>query len=42
MAAAEGVIGFPIQSPFKGGFSEGRITARGVTPRFMDQLTSLP
>jgi hypothetical protein len=42
MAVEEGVIGFPIRSPFKGGFSEEHITARGVTPGFMDQRTCFP
>jgi hypothetical protein len=42
MAAEEGVIGFPIRSPFKSGFSEERIMAKGITPEFTDQWTSLP
>jgi hypothetical protein len=32
MAAEEGVIGFPIRSPFKGGFDKVHATVRRVTP----------
>jgi hypothetical protein len=32
MVAEERVIEFPIRSPFKGRFSEGRIMAKGATP----------
>jgi hypothetical protein len=42
MAAEEGVIGFLIQSSFKGGFDKVRAMARRVTPRFMDQWASFP
>jgi hypothetical protein len=42
MVVEKGVIGFPIRSPFKGGFGEECMTARGVTPGFMDQQKSLP
>jgi hypothetical protein len=42
MTTVEGVIGFPIRSPLKGGFDEEHVTARGVTPRFMNQRTSSP
>jgi hypothetical protein len=32
MAVEEGVIGFPIRSPFKGRFDKKHITARRVMP----------
>jgi hypothetical protein len=32
MAAEEGVIGFPIRSPFKGGFGKVHTIVRRVTP----------
>jgi hypothetical protein len=32
MAVEEGVNKFPIRSPFKGGFTEECITAKGATP----------
>jgi hypothetical protein len=38
----EGVIGFPIRSPFKGGFGKVHAMARKVTPGFMYQHTSFP
>jgi hypothetical protein len=40
MAKREGVIRFPIRSPFKSGFSKVHATARRVMPGFMDQRTS--
>jgi hypothetical protein len=42
MVVEEGVIGFPIRSHFKGGFSKEHVMAMGVTPESMDKRTSLP
>jgi hypothetical protein len=42
MAAEEGAIGYPIRSPFKGGFGKEHVMARGVMPKFTDQHMSFP
>jgi hypothetical protein len=42
MEAEEGVIRFPIRSPFTGGFGEEHVTARRVMLAFTFQQTSFP